>query len=260
MSFIHAHFFSDALQKQVQCYVLLPDAGRGPFPVLYLLHGRSDDHTIWHRRTRIEQLVREMPLAVVMPDGFRGFYTDNESGPAYARYLYEDVIGFVERTFPVARKRSGRCIGGLSMGGYGALRAALARPDLFTSAHSHSGALKAGHNPVRFASSQPGEDRLIFGARPAGSAHDLFAWAKKRKRTAARLPKLRIDCGVDDYLIEHNRAFHAHLEALKIPHEYHEFAGAHDWAYWDEHIGEALAFHARALKLKGHAQMIKGQR
>lgn len=258
MSFIHAHFFSDALQKQVQCYVLLPDAGRCPFPVLYLLHGLSDDHTIWHRRTRIEQQVRGLPLAVVMPDGFRGFYTDNESGAPYGRYLFEDVIGFVERTFPVARKRSARCIGGLSMGGYGALRAAFARPDLFASAHSHSGAMHFGHKPLTGDYAEEG--RRVFGARPAGSEHDLFAWAKKRRLAAARLPKLRIDCGVGDHQIEPNRDLHRHLAKLNVPHEYHEFAGAHDWAYWDEHIGEALAFHARALKLPGHAQTIKGQR
>ena len=63
------------------------------------------------------------------------------------------------------------------------------------------------------------------------------------------MPKLRIDCGADDFLIEHNREFHAHLNKLKVPHEYAEFPGAHTWDYWDLHIREALAFHARALGL-----------
>ena len=143
MAFIHASFFSPILAKEVGLHALVPERARRPLPVFYLLHGLSDDYSIWHRRTRIEWYVRNLPLIVVMPDGFRGFYTDWNAGPAYARYMLEDVVGFVEKTLPAIRRRSGRCIGGLSMGGYGSLRLALARPDLFVSATSHSGAFHA---------------------------------------------------------------------------------------------------------------------
>jgi putative tributyrin esterase len=61
---------------------------------------------------------------------------------------------------------------------------------------------------------------------------------------------MRIDCGVGDFLLDQNRAFHAHLDSLHIPHEYQEYQGSHDWAYWDTHVQEAINFHARNLDLK----------
>jgi putative tributyrin esterase len=246
MSFVQAQFWSPMLQKQVGLYAILPEVGRPPFPVFYLLHGLSDDHTIWHRRTRIEYYVRELPFIVVMPDGFRGFYTDNEEGPPYGRYMTQDVIGYVERNFPAQRKRAARCIGGLSMGGYGCIRLALAHPELYASASSHSGAFY----PYREDPKHPNaEFRRIFGRRAAGTTHDPFHLAKQC-RTRGRVPQMRIDCGVDDSLIQHNRDFHAHLVKLGIAHEYEEFTGSHEWGYWDLHIREALRFHARVLELR----------
>lgn len=252
MAFIHASFFSKVLAKEAGMNVIVPETGKGPYPVFYLLHGLSDDYTIWHRRTRIEWFVRDMPLIVVMPDGYRSFYTDNHRGAAYDRYMVEDVIGFAERTFPAIGKRSGRCIGGLSMGGFGSMRLALAHPDLFVSAHSHSGWSSSFTKPYPKERREMFKD--IFGPKPKGSAHDVYALAAKHKRARTQLPQLRIDCGHSDFLIENNRAFHAHLEKIGVPHEYAEFPGEHNWDYWEEHIVEALLFHARALGIhKGEA-------
>jgi putative tributyrin esterase len=247
MAFIQAGFFSPVIRKQVALYALVPEGRRGPFPVLYLLHGRSDDHSNWLRHTRIEYYARNLPLIVVMPDGFRGFYTDNHAGPAYGRYLIKDVLGFVERTFPALKKRSGRCIGGLSMGGYGSLRLAFSHPELFVSAHSHSGAVQPWALPSD--DEWGAERRRIFGPHPTGGAHDILALAARLKRSGQLLPKLRLDCGEKDFLLAQNRRLHAHLETLKIPHEYAEFPGEHNWDYWDTHIQAALAFHCRALKI-----------
>jgi len=245
MSLVHVSFFSNVLQKCVQMNVILPDKGPGPFATFYLLHGLSDDYSIWLRRTSIERYVENLPLIVVMPDGYRGFYTDAHQGPAYGRYMIEDVVAYTERVFPAIRKRAGRCIGGLSMGGYGALRLALAHPDMFVSANSHSGACQAGHKVI-LPLKDP-EFFRVFGPAQQGSAHDLFALTARLKRQRARIPKLRIDVGTDDFLIQDNRVFHAHLEKLGVRHEYAEFPGTHCWEYWDLHIREALAFHCRAL-------------
>jgi len=249
MALIHYHFFSNVLGKQVGATVLLPDSP-GPYATYYLLHGLSDDHTIWHRRTRIEHYVSKLPLAVVMPDGFRGAYTNNDNGPDYADYMIEDVIGSAEKHFNLKKSRSARCIGGLSMGGYGALRLGLGFPDLFCSVNSHSGALLWGSGQVRMAGNRdPDEFLRIFGKKPIGTDHDLLALAKKCQK-AGKLPKIRIDCGADDFLIEANRSYIAKLKAMRVPHEYEEFPGVHDWDYWDAHVQQALAFHAKNLKLK----------
>src|SRR3954447_26011890 len=97
MALCEVHWQSQVLRKKLGTYVILPDVGEPPFRTFYLLHGLSDDHTTWLRRTRIEWYVRDLPLIVVMPDGFRGFYTDNHAGPAFARYTAKDLVAFVDR-------------------------------------------------------------------------------------------------------------------------------------------------------------------
>ncbi|MFO8008752.1 MAG: alpha/beta hydrolase family protein [Candidatus Brocadiia bacterium] len=238
-------FFAEALGKQADMTVLLPqDAERaGPYPVLYLLHGLSDDDTIWTRRTSLERYVSGMPLIVVMPDGGRGFYTDARQGYAYETHILEDVIGFVERFLPAIPERGGRAIEGLSMGGYGAMKLALKHPDRFCSVVAHSSAFDI--RGLLKESDHAEELRRIFGDDPAEGHNDPFRLAEGADRDA--LPAIRFDCGTDDWLIEQNRAFHAHLEGLGIEHEYEEFPGGHEWGYWDQRVQEALRFHARAL-------------
>lgn len=247
MAFCQVQWVSQVLGKAVGTYVILPEVGKPPYATFYLLHGLSDDHTIWHRRTRIEWYVRDLPLIVVMPDGFRGFYTNNDAGPQYAKYMGEELVGFIERSFPARRSRSARCIGGLSMGGYGALRLGLGYPDTFASVNSHSGALM--HARKAQTVMDPAEFRRIFGPRPENTDHDLVHLTQKARR-AGKLPRIRIDCGTEDFLLQENRQFHDVLQRMKVPHEYAEFPGTHNWDYWDTHVQEALAFHAKNLRLK----------
>ena len=241
------HFHSPALAKACSMTVLVPEGSVGtpPFPVCYLLHGLSDDHTSWARHTSLERYVAGLPLIVVMPDGGRGFYCDAVGGLAYERYLLDDVIGFVDRTFHTMPERQGRVIGGLSMGGYGAIKLALKYPQLFCSAVAHSAALDVQRRLDR--PEVAAEMRRIFGPTPGGGPDDPYALADTIDRTL--LPALRLDCGLEDGLLEENRAFHRHLEQLGIPHEYAECPGAHTWEYWDCHIQEAIAFHQRVLGL-----------
>ncbi len=248
MALIHLHFFSPVLGKQSTLYAVVPDAGRGPFPVYYLLHGYSDDASAWLRQSRIESYARELPLIVVMPDGYKGFYCDHVQGPAYGRYILEDVIGGVERLLPAQRKRSGRCIGGLSMGGYGALRLALSRPDLFCSVNSHSGGQSRAGRTERFLKGS--EKYYAFGPRGMRGENDLYALASGLKRSRAPRPAVRIDCGTEDRYLNYSREFHEHLESLQIVHEYAEYPGAHNWDYWDQHVQTALKFHCGALRIR----------
>lgn len=237
-------FHGEAIDKASSMNVVFPHDPKleGPFPVMYLLHGLSDDHTIWCRRTSIERYVQDLPLVVVMPDSGRGFYTDAVAGPAYERHIIEDVIGFVERMFNVRTDREGRAIGGLSMGGYGAMKLALKYPHVFGSVVAHSGV----YDVRRFSSPDaPDEFRRIFGPDAVGGSNDVFALASRLD--SERLPAIRLDCGVDDRLLADNRSLHAHLESLDISHEYAEYPGAHTWDYWDEHIQEAIAFHRKTL-------------
>lgn len=243
-------YFSRSLLKASSVNVIFPDdpATPRPWSAFYLLHGLSDDHTIWSRRTSIERYVAGLPLVVVMPDGGRGWYCNAKEGFAYEDDLIEDVMGMVDRTFPVKAERGGRAIGGLSMGGYGAIKNGLKHHDKFCSVTSHSGAAAV----ARQADSRErlgAEFVRVFGDNPKDGPDDPFAIVSQIDH--GRIPKLRLDCGTEDFLLDQNRAFHAHLEALQVAHEYEEFPGAHDWAYWDLHVREAVAFHARNLGIDG---------
>jgi S-formylglutathione hydrolase FrmB len=249
MAFATINYHSHSLQKASSFNIVFPDdpAIPRPWSVFYLLHGLSDDHTIWMRRTSIERYVERLPLVVVMPDGGRGWYTNAVEGLAYEDDLIKDVIGLVDRTFPVKPERAGRAIGGLSMGGYGAVKLGLKHPALFASVTSHSGAVGAQRDRDLIKKLNPEFER-VFGKAPAGGSEDPAAIVERLDH--GLVPALRLDCGIDDFLLDENRTFHRLLESMHIPHEYEEFPGGHDWAYWDLHIRQAIAFHARNLKLK----------
>ena len=237
----------NALRKMTSCMVILPEnAGPGPFPVWYLLHGLSDDHTAWTRRTNLERYLGNLPMIVVMPDGGRGFYTDSATEPAgaFETFILRDLVGFVDRTFQTRTDRAGRVISGLSMGGFGAIKLALKHPEMFCAAASHSGALWRANELQDY---QGSELQRVFGDSPAGGPDDIYALADGMTRGGA--PALWLDCGTGDYLLEPNRTFHAHLHRLKIEHEYAEFPGAHDWTYWDKRVREVIPFLAEVLGL-----------
>lgn len=218
----------------------------GPWPVLYLLHGLSDDHTIWHRRTSIERYVEGTGLLVVMPTTDRAFYVNDPrtGGLRYEDHICQDVLGFVERTFPVIADRTGRAVAGLSMGGYGAIMLALRNPELFSAACAHSSALYFGHMAAKH---HLGDDvGELNDAVLRSGQYDCFKLAERLAKNGPDVA-LRVDCGTDDRLLQQNRDFHAHLESLGLAHEYAEYPGGHNWAYWDEHIRDSLALLGRHL-------------
>lgn len=244
MPLCELHYFSDALGMQTAANVILPDQKiRGPYHVMFLLHGLSDDHTIWLRRTSIERYVSELPLIVVMPNGARGFYCDAEQGFKYNTAVGVELVDLIRNYFPT---KDEWCVAGLSMGGYGAFRLALDRPDLFRSATALSAALHFGHQEsMDTADEWQQEFSRILGTKPRGGVNDLYP--KVEALLPGRVPALRIDCGTEDFLLEANRDFHAFLKENEVEHEYEEHPGEHNWEYWDAQIQPALAFHRRHL-------------
>ena len=141
MALIQCDFYSEVLQLSTSMNVILPQPARSRYPVLYLLHGLSDDHTIWLRRTSIERFVDPLGLAVVMPAVHRSFYTDMAAGNRYWTFVGRELPALVRAFFPVSRRREDTFVAGLSMGGYGAFKLALSFPQRFAAAASLSGAL-----------------------------------------------------------------------------------------------------------------------
>ncbi|MBA3710354.1 MAG: esterase family protein [Planctomycetes bacterium] len=243
MALVQINHFSNALEKMSSLAVIVPE-GPGPFAAVYQLHGLSDDHSAWHRRTSIERYADRHGIVVAMPDGARSFYC-NAKGSATGRYEDHilETVALVDRMFRTIPSASARGIGGLSMGGYGAMKVGLKHPRTFGSIAAHSACMdmKAYHRDRVFP-----ELPSIYGTRFPAS-EDVFALSRARARARTSKQRIRIDCGVDDFLIEHNRSLHRHLDRLGIAHEYEEFPGAHSWEYWDAHIDQALHFHVAAF-------------
>ena len=141
MALLQIGFFAETLGKQVHMNVLLPQRsgsralpGEIPsYPTLYLLHGMSDDYTIWERRTSIERYAADKNLAVVMPDGDLSWYTDMKFGGRYFTFLSEELPAVCRDLFPqLSQKREDTFVAGLSMGGYGAFKLAMRCPEAFS--------------------------------------------------------------------------------------------------------------------------------
>lgn len=259
MAFLDFHFFSETLGLTCAAHVLIPQptarqigmtggARRQKYPTLYLLHGLSDDHTTWMRRTSIERYAAERNIAVVMPAVARSFYQDMASGPKYWTFVSEELPALCEQFFPLAGGREDRFVAGLSMGGYGALRLALARPEKFAGAASLSGALDLARRLREAGRDGALVDRAeyisIFGPdlRGAGTDADLFHLAEKIAASTGPRPALFLACGTEDRLVEEQRAFRQHLETLGIPATCEESPGDHEWGYWDAQIQRFLAW------------------
>jgi S-formylglutathione hydrolase FrmB len=247
VALIQCDFFAETLELSTSMTVILPQhtrtqigltgAANGPAgaPVLYLLHGLSDDHTIWARHTSIERYVAPLGLAVVMPAVHRSFYADEAHGHAFWTFLSEELPHLVSSFFQVSTRPEDTFVAGLSMGGYGALKWALRQPHRFAAAASLSGALDVaalvGERPELFA--------RIFGG-PPGAGDDLFAMVAAADMAA--LPPLHISCGTEDPLIEGNRLFVRAAKAAGARLTVDFRPGEHEWGFWDDEIQQVLAW------------------
>jgi S-formylglutathione hydrolase FrmB len=246
MALIECNFYSEVLGLSSTMTVILPQnlGETRKCPTLYLLHGRSDNHTIWLRRTSIERYVEGRGLAVVMPEVHRSFYTDMKQGLNYWTFISEELPALARSFFPLSDRREDNFVAGLSMGGYGAFKLAFHHPDRFAAAASLSGALD-------MSTWRSGEEEYawIFGGPEqfVGSENDLFHMAERMARTATVQPRLYQCCGTEDFLYEHNQRFLQHARSLSLDLTYEEEPGSHNWAYWDMKIQRVLDW----LELKG---------
>ena len=253
MALLRCDFFSEALSLSTSMTVLLPQetatqigmegrSSEGLPPVLYLLHGLSDDDTTWLRRTSVERYVAPLGLAVVMPQVHRSFYTDQAYGGRYWTFLSEELPQLVQSLFRVSDRREDTFVAGLSMGGYGAFKWALRQPERFAAAANLSGAVDI--TGLRTGRERPEDPRMferIFDGRAVtGTPDDLYWLLDQTDATTA--PSLYVCCGTEDALIDSNRAFVDAAAAAKIPVTSSFGPGAHDWAYWDTQIQDVLAW------------------
>lgn len=258
MALFHVHFFSEALGMQCQAEVVLPQptsdsqigvdtaSARNTWPCLWLLHGLSDDHTIWSRRTSIERYAEARGLAVVMPNAHRSFYADMAHGGAYYAFLTEELPRIMRGFFPLSDRQEDNAVAGLSMGVYGAMKWLLDRPGELLAGVSLSGALdmKARIETLRLETDPSALRRqamhLVYDGVPPEHAPDNLLVGLTERAAAGNARPMRVVCGTEDFLYEDNLAFRDRAQALALPITYTEGPGAHEWTYWDQEIVPAL--------------------
>lgn len=259
MAFIQMNFFSPTLCFNTDINVFIPTPNSDEllnlkrsdylhegsrFQVLYLLHGAYGDYTDWMRLTSIEKYAQEHKLAVVMPSASNSFYQNMRYGSDYLTYLTEELPKVVQSIFPVSRKRENTFVAGLSMGGYGAVKLAMEKPEQYAACASLSGAidLSAVMEAARGGLNTPFRWDELFENPDAvgGSDADLFALIEKRLAQGTVLPRIFQSCGTEDFIYPANVSARRKLEALGVDLTYEEHPGIHDWNYWDTHIQRAL--------------------
>ncbi|MEV1295568.1 alpha/beta hydrolase family protein [Pseudonocardia sp. NPDC049635] len=251
MARLRCDVVADSLGMATSITVLLPQPSRtrigagvrdldAPPPVLYLLHGLSDDDTAWTRYTAIERYADELGLAVVMPQVHRSFYTDQAYGGRYRTWVCTELPELVARFFRVSTDPAQTFVAGLSMGGYGAIGWALREPARFAAAASLSGVLDI----AELVAAPPREEdpriweRIFDGGPVAGTDADLFALVERVDPAA--VPPLFVCAGAGDPLHGQSVRFTAAARAAGLDVTGHDGPGDHDWAYWDVRVRDVL--------------------
>ena len=216
-----------------------PAAGKGGFPLLYLLHGIGDDDTAWLRMSSIERYAEELGLAIVMPKACRSYYADMVYGYNYWTFLTAELPAAAHEFFPLTLAREKTFVAGLSMGGYGALKWALQKPEMFAAVASLSGGL----NRARFRM-DPERCRdyfLAFGDRDiTGTEDDVYWLLKKVDESDDPKPQIYQCCGTEDPFYSDNILFRNLCSNSSFSFKYEEGPGTHNWDYWDKKIKDVL--------------------
>jgi enterochelin esterase-like enzyme len=253
---------SAILGKDVRYTIYLPpdyDYSQRNYPVVYLLHGFSDDNTGWLQFGEINYYADKAiadgtipPMIIVMPNGDSSWYINSFDGKEkYEDFFVKEFMPDIEKTYRVKAEKKYRGIAGLSMGGYGSLIYSLKYPELFAAAAP----LSAGIFPDDELANMADENYEIvfgpvFGHHLKGKDRLNTAWYKNsvlkivETKSTDDLKKVRywIDCGDDDFLTKGNCLLHIALKEKKVPHEFRVRDGAHNWTYWRTGITDALHF------------------
>lgn len=253
MALIRIGFFSEALGMCTNCNVILPQMPTAEepgktFPVVTLLHNLMKSHSTWQRMTAIERYAISYGVAVVMPDAQVSSYADMLHGGKFFTYIADELPKIMRGFFPFSDKREDNFIAGCSMGGYGALKIGLNRPETFGVIGSLSSGMNACKNCLsRKGGAEASLEDLIFGEGGVEADNaDTAAKAAALAESGEAVPRIFMTCGSEDnHLLEHARAtrdFLASFEGNPFDLEYTEHPGGHNWAFWDGHICDFFRF------------------
>lgn len=253
---------STILGEEVEYSIYLPvgyDATNRRYPVLYLLHGYTDDETGWVQFGEVNQIADKAitvgdatPMIIVMPDAKVTWYVNSYDGKVkYEDFFIKELIPHIDATYRTRPTKEFRAISGLSMGGHGSFLYATKHPEMFVACAPMSGAFWT-HEEFSAMNDEFYERAFadIFGKGLKGEARSSGHFLTNngidivKNGNADELKKVKyyIDCGDDDFLIEGNMALHLAMKKKEIPHEFRVRDGVHDWTYWRTALPEVLKF------------------
>jgi S-formylglutathione hydrolase FrmB len=248
---------SKLMAREMPYRVILPDdysaSASRRYPVVYLLHGLTGHFDNWVDKTKLVEYSKTIGFILVTPEGNDGWYTDSVSSPTekYESYIIKELIPEIDRNWRTVADRDHRAIAGLSMGGYGSIKFGLKYPEMFSLVGSFSGALGAADFSAANAGNIGKSIDVIYGPLDSETrkANDIFGIARSlTPERIAVLPFFYLDCGTEDFLIKNNRDFVTILNEKKVPHEYRELPGKHDWTFWNSQVLEFLQVAQTRLK------------
>ncbi len=263
MANIQMTCYSNSLRVTVEFNVILPQpvsheiglnsgSKRKKYPVLWLLHGATDDHTTWQRRTSIERYAAPLGLAIVMPNGHLSSYVNMAHGEKFYDFISKELPELVYKIFPVSDKREDNFIAGNSMGGFGAMMIGINNPDRYAAIGCFSAAARHGNQSETHKASglfsdsiQNQFDYILFGGEDTtNTLWDTYYMADKNKNRK-NLPRIFHTIGKGDFLLEEARStrdFFQNIPGNPYQYVYEEHEGVHGWDYWDAHITDFLDF------------------
>lgn len=234
--------YSESMKKDIPVSVITPDSYEQDkaFPVVYILHGHSDNHRAWVDKTPVKELADQYDMIVVTPDGgFDSWYFDSKfvADYQYETFVSKELVQFIDNNFKTIKDRSARAITGQSMGGHGALHTAFKHQDVFGIAGSMSGGVDI----------RPFPENWNIAARLGSYSEYPENWEKNTVINLTHLLqpdslKFVIDCGSDDFFYEVNCNLHAKLLKEGIPHDFYSRPGGHTWSYWRNSIKYQMLF------------------
>lgn len=233
MALINITTFSETLEQNIDFAVIMP--GNKNEKVLFLLHGFSGNHQDWIRYTSIERYVEKYGITVIMPSVNNSYYANMEYGYNYFDFVTKELPKIYEKMFNTKLIKKNTYIAGLSMGGYGALKAAFSYPEQYAGVASLSGAIdlldiiKRGNQDsrIKITKASFGEN-LIYKKE-----NDLYYLSKANDLNNL---DVIITCGKEDFLYKDNISFKSFVEENNLDFKFILNDGSHTWEYWDENI------------------------
>lgn len=242
--------YSNSMHKHINAVVIKPDSykkKKNSFSAVYLLHGYSGNYSNWITKVpELNKYADDFQTLIVCPDGaYSSWYFDSplDTTYRYETHIATEVVGFIDAHYRTVADKDHRAITGLSMGGHGALFLALRHASVFGAAGSMSGGVDLSESKSRFHIIKRIGDTILN----AENWHNLSVLNVVENYSNTDV-KIIFDCGIGDIFIEGNRRLHQKMLQLKIPHEYTERPGIHNWDYWKNSVGVQLYFFSKLFR------------